>query len=80
VNSLLLQLSRMTKSESEIYHSALAMHAGGEMPTVRHYLRAIRRSIPLGFGQFRKRIEASSTNAKQADLARAKTLDEQPKP
>jgi Transmembrane secretion effector len=25
----LLQLSRMTKSESEIYHSALAMHAGG---------------------------------------------------
>jgi MFS family permease len=76
----LLQLSRMTKPESEIYHSTLAMHAGGETPIVRHYLRAIRRSTPLGFGQFRKRIEASSTNAKQATLARAKTLDEQPNP
>jgi hypothetical protein len=76
----LLQLSRMTKPESEIYHSTLAMHAGGETPIVRHYLRAIRRSTPLGFGQFRKRIEASSPNAKQATLARAKTLDEQPNP
>jgi hypothetical protein len=36
----------------------LGMHVGREMPVVRHYLRANRRSTPLGFGQFRKQIEA----------------------
>jgi MFS family permease len=50
----LQQLSRMTKSESEIFHCALAMHVGSEMPIVRHYLRANRSSTPLGFGQYRK--------------------------
>ena len=53
----LQQLSRMTKSESEIFHCALAMHVGSEMPIVRHYLRANRSSTPLGFGQYRKRID-----------------------
>src|SRR6266446_8808332 len=31
----LQQLARMTKSESEIFHCALAMHVGSEMPIVR---------------------------------------------
>jgi hypothetical protein len=47
----------MTKSKTEVIHRALEMHAGSETPVVRHYLKANRRSTPLGFGQFRKRIE-----------------------
>jgi hypothetical protein len=39
------------------------MHAGSETPVVRHYLKANRRSTPLGFGQFRKRIEDWFSNA-----------------
>ena len=34
------------------------MHAGEEEPVVRHYIKANRMSTPLGFGQFRKGIEA----------------------
>jgi hypothetical protein len=56
-------VSRMTKSETEVIHRALEMHAGSETPVVRHYLRANRRSTPLGFGQFRKRIEDWFSNA-----------------
>jgi MFS family permease len=59
----LLQLSRMTKSESEAFDRVLEMHVGRETPVVRHYLRANRRSTPLGFGQFRKRIEDRFSNA-----------------
>ena len=61
-------VSRMTKSETEVIHRALEMHAGSETPVVRHYLRANRRSTPLGFGQFRKRLEAWFTSAMQASL------------
>jgi hypothetical protein len=43
-------VSRMTKSETEVIHRALEMHAGSETPVVRHYLRANRRSTPQGFG------------------------------
>jgi hypothetical protein len=73
----LQQLSRMTKSESEIFHCALAMHVGSEMPIVRHYLRANRSSTPLGFGQYRKRIEATFINAMQATLKSKKSRDGQ---
>jgi MFS family permease len=73
----LQQLSRMTKSESEIFHCALAMHVGSEMPIVRHDLRANRSSTPLGFGQYRKRIEATFINAMQATLKSKKSQDGQ---
>jgi MFS family permease len=73
----LQQLSRMTKSESEIFHCALAMHVGSEMPIVRHYLRANRSSTPLDFGQYRKRIEATFINAMQATLKSKKSQDGQ---
>ena len=74
------QLARITKSESEAFHRVLGMHVGGEMPVVRHYLRANRRSTPLGFGQFRKRLEAWFTSAMQASLESKKSRDGQPKP
>ena len=71
----LRQLARITKSESEAFHRVLGMHVGGEMPVVRHYLRANRRSTPLGFGQFRKRLEAWFTSAMQASLESKKSRD-----
>ena len=73
----LQQLARMTKSESEAFHRALGMHVGGQMTVVRHYLRANRSSTPLGFGQYRKRIEAWFTNAMQATLESKKSRDGQ---
>lgn len=60
------QLARMTKSESEVLRRVLGMHFGSEVPVVRHYLRANRRSTPLGFDEFRRQIEAWFTRATQA--------------
>jgi MFS family permease len=60
------QLARMTKSESEVLRRVLGMHFGSEVPLVRHYLRANRRSTPLGFDEFRRQIEAWFTKATQA--------------
>ena len=60
------QHGRTTKAEVEIAERLVAMHAGDQEPVVRHYLPANRTSTPLGFGQFRKRLEARPATSSQA--------------
>jgi MFS family permease len=57
------QHSRTTKAEAEIATRAWALHAGGDEPIVRHYMKANRMSTPLGLGQFRKQNVPHSTAA-----------------
>jgi hypothetical protein len=53
------------------------MHAGSETPVVRHYLKANRRSTPLGFGQFRKRIEDWFSNPDASNSREQESRDGQ---
>jgi MFS family permease len=61
----LRQHGRTTKAEAEIAERIWAMHAGDQEPVVRHYLPANRMSTPLGFGQFRKRVEGRPATSSQ---------------
>ena len=53
----LRQHTRTTRAEIELAERALAMHAGDEGPTVRHYPKANRLSAPLGSSRLRKQPE-----------------------
>ena len=66
------QHSRTTKAETELAERAWRLHAGEDEPRVRHYIKADRVSTPLGFGQFRKRIEPRIPKAAPANLESAK--------
>ena len=52
------QHARTTKAEAALAERVWSMHAGDQPPVVRHYLPAERGSTPLGFGPFRKGLEA----------------------
>jgi hypothetical protein len=75
----LRQLARMTKSENEAVRRVFGMHARIEMPVVRHYLRACRRSTPLEFGQVRDQIETWFTKVVPGGRESKKGLDSQSK-
>jgi MFS family permease len=59
------QHGRTTKAEVEIAERMWALHAGDQEPIVRHYLPANRTSTPLGFGQFRQRVEVGPATPSQ---------------
>jgi MFS family permease len=54
----LRQHTRTTKAETELAERVWRMHAGDREPEVTHSLPAERMTTPLGFGVFRKRLEA----------------------
>jgi hypothetical protein len=64
----LRQNARMTKAETELVERVWAMHSGEQERVVRHYLPANRMSTPLGFGQFRKHLEAGVNMPRRANV------------
>jgi hypothetical protein len=58
----------MTKAETELVERVWAMHSGEQERVVRHYLPANRMSTPLGFGQFRKHLEAGVNMPRRANV------------
>jgi len=63
----LRQHTRTTRAEIELAERALAMHAGGEEPMVRHYPKADRLSAPLGSSRLRKEPEVRFEQAARAN-------------
>ena len=67
----LRQHARTTREENELFTKALAMHADGNRPVVRHYLPANRTSTPILFGQFRMQPQVSRPTAEvESEAAR----------